>query len=558
MYDYSELVLTKESLPSLEKSIKTTSVARATGVVSIVTLASRVLGMVRDILIANYFGAGFATDAFFTAFKIPNLLRRLVAEGSLSTAFIPVISDELEKGTEAVSDALRKATGFCLILTIVLTGVGLLLCDEITLLFAIGWSGQPEKLQLASDLLRIMFPYVIIISLTALSAGTLNAMGHFAWAAAAPAILNIAFITAILFFSPSFAEPIFSLPLALIIGGILGLIPMALSLRSMGLSLWPKSPFGSTVVRRLLKLMLPAVISSSVYQIMVFLNSIFVTMLTEGAPSWLYFADRLFQFPLGVFSIAVATAVLPSLARHATKNDTKGFSKLLTETLGWVGFITIPASAGLILLSLPIVQVIYQSGVFTESDSQNTAIALIGFSIGLWPLSCLTVIIRAFLAKKNTTTPAVISVFSILLNIVLALSLMGSPIEPNANIGTRAVAAIQALLPAFSFGHVGLAMASSIASLVSLIALSMLIKKKIQVELGWGQLTESIVKTGLATAAMSAALWFVGPYLENISNPIAHLLVLILVGIATYFTTSLLLKSKEMHSSMQILRKQLS
>ncbi len=516
-------------------------VTRATGVVALFTLLSRLLGLLRDIATANYFGANVATDAFFVAFKVPNLLRRLVAEGSLATAFVPVFTDELRLGQKPAQQAVRAVTGFCLALTLLLSGLGIIYSTELTYVFALGWTDQPEKVALASSLLQVMFPYLVLVSLLALASGALNAIGVFASPAAAPAILNIAFISGIVLFNDSLEQPIYILAYALLVGGLLALLPQLWILRKRGFSMRPASPFGSAPVTRLLKLMLPAVISASVYQIMVLVNTTMATMLKDGTQTWLYFADRIFQFPLGVFSLAVATAVLPSFSHLASAGDSKRLSELLSSTLGWIAFITIPATVGLIVLSDPIVDLLYHRGKFTPNDSAMTALALQGYAIGLWSLSSHSILVRAFLSKKNTMLPAMISMLTIGLNVVLAIALMGPPLDADANIATRVLASLQSLLTIQDLSHVGLALAGSLASLISVAGLALLLGK-VELQLHWKIIFHSYWRSLLSAAVMIVPIKLIADMQYSSLTTIVSGIPL---GVLCFFFTSALLRSEE-------------
>ncbi|MCB0345512.1 MAG: murein biosynthesis integral membrane protein MurJ, partial [Bdellovibrionales bacterium] len=328
----------------------TSKVARATGVVSLMTLLSRILGLIRDMAIAGFFGAGRTTDAFFVAFKVPNLLRRLVAEGSLSTAFVPIFVEEREKSHEASREAVGAVTSFTICLTGFLTILGMIFAEEITLLFAPGFATEPEQVVLSSELLRLMFPYIVLVSALALAASILNSLGKFALPALAPALLNVVMIFAVFAVAPYLDEPVFALAWAVLGGGILALLPQLMLLKKLGLELHFRNPLKSDAVRRLLKLMLPSILSASFYQFMVFINTLLASMLVEKSVSWLFYADRLFQFPLGVFSLAVATAVLPELSRHAARKNYTALNYQLTVALRWMTVVTIPATVGLMVL----------------------------------------------------------------------------------------------------------------------------------------------------------------------------------------------------------------
>ncbi len=529
----------EKSATTERKKAKATGLAKASGVVAVMTLASRLLGMVRDMTIAFFFGAGFATDAFFVAFKIPNLLRRLVAEGSLATAFVPLFSEEIAKSHEDAVDALRRVATFTFVLTVALTVLGILFADPITALFAPGFITQAAKFELASTLLVIMFPYVILVSTLALASGVLNTLGEFAWPAAAPALLNICLILAILLFGNSFEPGILVLAYGVLFGGLIALIPQIIVLRKYGFSIRFSNPAGSPVVKRLCRLMLPSVISASVYQLMVFINTVLASLLREGSVSWLYYADRLFQFPLGVFSIAVGTALLPALSRAAANGEEKNFTENLERAFSWVSYITIPASAGLIVLATPLAQTIYFRGSFSQADLVHTATALCGFAVGLWSISCHAILVRCYLAKKNTLIPAIVACVSIAINLIMAICFMGSPLASDTSSAAQIITLCQSYLPVFEFGHIGLALSGSLASFFNFYVLLLLLPR-ISVALPLRRTLYDILLSILCSLCM---IFVIGrcPIFSEF-HIMFTLLFHVLIGMLTYLTTSILLR----------------
>jgi len=531
-------------------SKKQPSLARSTGIVSIVTLASRILGMLRDMTIAIFFGAGMVSDAFFLAFTIPNLLRRLVAEGSLSTAFVPVFTDSLESSDDSARKTIKEVTGFSLLITGVLTILGILGAGYLTDFFAPGFSNNESQRQLTIVLTQIMMPYVVIISLIALGAGALNTLGKFALPAAAPAILNIAMISGIFCFSQVFEQPVYGLAIAVPIGGILALIAQTVQLKKIGFPMKIASPFGSQAVKTIALLMIPSIFASSVYQIMVLVNRMLASMLGKGSISWYYFADRLVQFPLGVFSIALATAILPKLSKHASRGEDKEFEQQLLSGLNWVSFIILPASCGLIMLSEPLVKCIYAYGAFSGDDIPKTANALIAFSIGLWSISAHAVLVRGFLAKKNTSIPATISSISIVLNIFLAIAFMGKPISTPESSMAQAIAFIQDNTQLLSLGHIGLALAGSLASLVNFAILSLFLKK-LNCKLNWMKFISSSILSLLCTLVMAAALYSVS---STGFGAMLKILIGVPSGAAIYFLAAKLFGSKELNQTISFIK----
>jgi len=485
---------------------KHTSLMRSVYSVSALTLVSRILGLVRDRVMLSAFGTGLESDAFVVAFRIPNLLRRLVAEGSLAAAFVPVFTQRLREDPAQARKAFCAAASYTALLTTVITAVCMLYATEITEVFAPGFIAGSEKSILTTQLTQIMFPYVVLVSLLALSSGVLNSLGVFAIPAAAPALLNIATIVGVLTLKDSDSASIRIAAWSVLVGGMFALLPQLWKLSKLGFSLYPANPFGSEAVSQLLRLMLPSVVSASAYQLMIFVNTMLASMLAEGSSSYLFYADRVFQFPLGVFSLAIATAVLPQLSRHAADKNHTGMKESLIEALRWVTLINIPATAGLLLLGEPIVSVLFKTGATNEHGVHMIALALSAFSLGLWPISCQSVLIRAFIAKKKTTIPAIISVIAISANIVLAISLMGPPNAGTDQILGQCVAWLYATMPLGQLGHVGLALAGTIASVLSLV-MSYSLLSTVGIHLPLRPFLKPLASTILATLAMSAFIW---------------------------------------------------
>ena len=539
----------------LMKKVKKPSLARASGAVSAITMLSRVLGLVRDRVIATYFGAGMATDAFFVAFKIPNLLRRLVAEGSLATAFVPVFTDEKQRSEEDAKKALSSILGFSLTLTISLSIIGVIFSHELASFFSPGFSQNPAKSQLAGELTRLMFPYIILVSLLALSSSLLNVLGYFAIPASGPAILNIVMISSVLVSSYLDNTPVKTLAIAVLIGGALGLIPQWLLLKRAGYSLKPSNPFKSAAVKKLFGLMLPSILSASLYQIMIFINTVLASFLVEKSVSWLFFADRLVQFPLGVFSLAIATAVLPSFSKHASEKNFTSLTEQLNAALRWMTFITVPATFGLIALSEELISAIYEGGKFTALDTQQTAFALVAFSLGLWAVSCQSIIVRAFLSLKDTLTPAIVSSFTIGINIVLAICLMGPIVNPDRNgFMANSIENIQKLLPIIDYDHAGLALAGSLSSFFSLLVLVFFLRK-LSLKLAPRELLKTLSQSLIASSLMYLLINFLNAQFDS---GLISLVINVPIGILAFSLISLLIGSDEAKTCLEVAKKRLN
>jgi len=400
-------------------------IEKAASIIGFFTFLSRILGLVRDMVIAKVFGSGMVTDAFFVAFKIPNLLRRLFGEGSLTVAFIPVFSEYLSKDKK---DALRLANGFLSIISVLLATVaivGIILAPWIVRLQAYGFGTSSYQYRLAVLLTRITFPYVFFICLVAFFMGVLNSFKHFSAPAAAPIFLNLSIIGSAFLICPYLKTPVVGLAVGVLIGGFLQLclqLPWALKY---GIRIIPSlESIHHPGIRRIGTLMLPAIFGSAVYQLNQFVGTLLASFLPKGSISWLYYADRLVQFPLGVFAISLSTAALPSLSDHAASNDKALFKETFKKALNMTFFISIPAAVGLILLGEPIITILFERGAFTHTDTVNTNYALMFYSFGLWAFSGVRVLVSAFYAMQDTKTPVKIATVALLANFVLSVFLM--------------------------------------------------------------------------------------------------------------------------------------
>ena len=504
-----------------------TRVTKAAGVVGAATLLSRMFGFIRDVVIAWFFGAGLSADAFFVAFRIPNLLRRLFAEGSLSIAFIPVFTEYLTiKGREEAFKLARSAMWLLSMILAVVAVLGILLSPVIIKVVAPGFISSPEKFFLTVNLTRIMFPYIFFIGLVALCMGILNSLGHFAAPALAPVFLNIAMICSVFFISPYMSDPVTGLAIGVLIGGVLQLALQVPFLIKKGLYFWQKVKIFHPGLKKIGILMLPAVFGAAVYQINILVGTLLASLLPEGSISYLYYADRLVQFPLGIFAIATATAVLPSLSRQAAARDLEAVKATFAHAMKLVLFITIPSMVGLIILREPIVALLFKRGVFDSKAVQLTAYALLYYGIGLWAFSCVRIVVSTFYALQDTRTPVRMAVISIIANIVLGIILMGP------------------------LAHGGLALATSLASMLNLGLLVRALKMKLG-PLGLRNIAESACKSVLCAAIMGAVVMVVSIFMIPSADGSLHGLFFgvmgtIIIGFLFYGSFSFLIKSPEM------------
>ncbi len=493
------------------------NLVKALVTVSGMTLISRILGYARDTLIARAFGAGIATDAFFVAFRLPNLLRRLFAEGAFSQAFVPVLADMRAKegvdGSKLLVD--RTATLLALVLTLV-TIVGIIAAPAIIWLSAPGFASDPAKFDLTVAMLRVTFPYILFISLVAFAAGVLNTWGKFAIPAFTPSLLNVSFIVGALVGAPYFDPPAMVLAWAVFAGGALQLVFQVPALRRIGMLPRWRFDHRDPAVRRILTLMAPAALGVSVAQVSLLINTIFASFLETGSVSWLYYADRLMEFPTGLLGAALGTVLLPTLAKHYSEGREAEYSRLLDWGLRLAVLFAAPAAVALAVLSAPLVTTLFHYGAFSERDVWMTREALMAYSVGLLGLILVRVLAPGFYARQNIATPVRIAVFTLVATQLMNLVFVGA------------------------FRHAGLALAIGLgACMNAALLLTMLRRKGIFVpQPGW---LVFALKTAIALVAMGFALHFaMGPeksWLEaGLLARLLKLFGLVVMGAGVYFS----------------------
>ena len=393
---------------------------KSTAVVSAMTLVSRVLGFVRDMLVARLFGASMGTDAFFVAFKIPNLLRRLFAEGAFSQAFVPVLSEyKTQRDQEAVRELVERVTGTLALILFAVTAVGVIAAPVLVSVFAPGFIDEPEKHALAGEMLRLTFPYLLFISLTALAGGILNSYGRFAVPALTPVLLNLSLIGCAVWLAPRMEEPVTALAWGVFIAGAAQLAFQLPFLARLKLLPRPRWGWRDSGVRKILKLMGPAIFGSSVAQINLLFDTLIASLLVTGSVSWLYYSDRLMEFPLGLFGVALATVILPSLSRKHAGDDPAAFSATLDWALRWALLIALPAAVGLALLAGPMLTTLFQYDQFTAADVAMAQMSLIAYSLGLPGFILIKVLAPGFYARQDTKTPVRIGIRAMITNMGL-------------------------------------------------------------------------------------------------------------------------------------------
>lgn len=399
---------------------------KALATVSGMILLSRILGFVRDFVIARVFGAGMMTDAFFVAFKLPNLLRRLFAEGAFSQAFVPILGEYKNKSGD--SEAKHLIDRVATLLFLVLLGVTLLGMVGAPLLVYVsapGFADTPDKFALTVTLTRITFPYILFMSLVALAGGILNTWSRFAVPAFTPVLLNVAMIGMALFAVPHFSQPVMALGWAVFLGGALQLAFQLPSLRRIGMLPRFVPDWRDEGVRRILRLMAPAVVGVSVSQISLLINTIFASFLETGSVSWLYYADRLMEFPAGMLGAALGTILLPSLAKYHASDNTEEYSKLLDWGLRLTFLLAAPAALALAIIAVPLIATLFHHGAFTAHDVLMTRNALVAYSIGLLGMILVKVLAPGFYARQNIRTPVRIGILTLCTTQALNLALIG-------------------------------------------------------------------------------------------------------------------------------------
>lgn len=497
---------------------------RALATVSGMTLLSRILGFVRDFVIARAFGAGLATDAFFVAFKLPNLLRRMFAEGAFSQAFVPILGEYKNKRGEAETRRLVDHVASLLsIVVFVVTAIGIAAAPILVWVSAPGFAADAGKFELTVALTRVTFPYILFMALVALSGGILNTWSRFALPAFTPVLLNLAFIGMALLAAPYFDPPVMVLGWAVFIGGLLQLAIQIPALKKIAMlprpSLNWRAAWGDPGVRRILTLMGPALIGVSVSQISLLINTIFASFLASGSVSWLYYADRLMEFPSGMLGAALGTILLPSLSRyHASANHAE-YSKLLDWGLRLTLLLAAPAALALAILAVPLISTLFFHGAFSADDVFRTREALVAYAIGLTGLILVKVLAPGFYARQNVKTPLKIALISLLVTQLM-----------NA-----------AFVFGLNLGHAGLALSIGLAASLNAGMLYRGLRRLgiFHPQAGWGKF---VIKLSLAMLVMASCLW-VGMGAEtgwlqgNLLSRALHLAWLVPLGAASYFAT---------------------
>jgi putative peptidoglycan lipid II flippase len=430
---------------------------KSTAIVSSMTMISRVMGFARDMLFANIFGVNAATDAFFVAFRIPNFLRRLFMEGAFAQAFVPTLSDYNEKGSlEALQLFIDRTAGTLAVLLVLFTVIGVIAAPLLILLFAPGFLWEGDQYELAVQMLRITFPYLFFVTLVAFAGAILNARGKFAIPALTPVLLNICMIGAAIWLAPLMAEPIMALAWGVFGAGVMQLLFQIPALVRLGLLPRPRWGYRDPAVKRMLKQMLPAIFGVSVVQVNLLLGTLIASFLSSGSVSWLYYSDRLVEFPLGILGVALATVILPKLSENHAADDTLAFSKALDWGLKLVLLIGLPATLGLTLLAEPLLSTLFQYNEFGSEDVRMAGKSLMAYALGLLAFMLIKILVPGFTSRQDTQTPMRFGMYAIAANIAFSILL------------------------AFPLAHAGIALATTLSAyLNALLLLARLVKARV-------------------------------------------------------------------------------
>lgn len=488
---------------------------RFAATVGLFTMGSRVLGFLRDILIARYLGASSAGDAFFVAFKLPNLFRRLFAEGAFNLAFVPLFSGILKgEGRDAAKAFAADALAVLMVLLLLMVVAAQVFMPWLMYAIAPGFADDPDKFDLTVHLTRLTFPYLLFISLVSLMGGLLNSLDRFAAAAATPILLNICLIAAMLGFAHVMATPAHALAWGVAVAGAIQFVWLAWNCHRAGILPGLPRPRLTPGVRRLLVLILPAALGAGVAQINLVVDMIIASLLPSGSVSYLYYADRVVQLPLGVIGVAVGTALLPTLSRQVRDGDGGQARDSQNRALEYALLLTVPAAAALIVVAAPIITVLFERGAFDAADSAATAAALGAYAVGLPAFVLIKVLAPGYFARQDTRTPLKIAVVCLITNVVLNLILMGPML------------------------HVGIALASSLSSWLNagLLAAGLYRRGHLAPD---RRLRRRVPRMVLAAAAMALALWgaatLLAPWLAGgLALKIVALLALVALGLCVF------------------------
>ncbi len=514
-------------------------IARAAGAMSVATFMSRILGYVKDMILARYFGATGLSDIFFVAFRIPNLLRELFAEGSMSSAFIPVLTEyNTKEGFEEAKKLTRITFTFLTLIVGFICLIGIIITPQIVAIIAPGFLKDPSKFQQTVLLTRIMFPFLLFISLASVTMGALNTKRVFFVPALASAMLNITIIAVIVIFVSYLREPIVVVALGVTLGGLVQFLFQLPSFFRSGYDLRPDFSFRHPGLKKISILIMPATMGMAVAQINIFISTILASYLPHGSITYLYYSMRLIQFPVGIFGVAMGMAVLPMLSEHAAKGALDNMRDDISFSLRLLFFITVPSMAGLIALREPIVNLLFQRGIFDYNATRGTSEALLFYSIGIWAIVGVRVMTASFYSLHDTKTPVKIAVIAMTANVIFSIILMRF------------------------LNHSGLAFANSIASIINLSLLSFVLRKRLG-RIDGRRITRSLLKSSIAATVMaisgsiiiSSDIWKLSGMVGIKSIYLAGTITTCLL---IYTLLSLILRSEELSYVYRVVRSRLN
>ncbi|NYS60482.1 murein biosynthesis integral membrane protein MurJ [Vreelandella salicampi] len=502
-------------------------------IVSAMTMISRVLGLARDVVIAALLGAGNGADAFFVAFKIPNFLRRLFAEGAFNQAFVPVLSEYSTSRTrQEIRELLNATAGSLTAVLALITALAMLGAPWLVWVFAPGFGRDPEKLALTADMLQLTFPYLLLISLTAFSGSVLNTWDRFAVPAFTPVLLNLSLIGAALLLMPLFDEPAMALAWGVLIAGVAQLAFQVPFLLRLGLLPTPWPHFAHEGVKRILKLMAPALFGVSVSQINLLLDTVLASLLAAGSVSWLYYSDRLVELPLGVFGVAIGTVILPALSKRHAEQSNAHFAAMLDWAIRVVLLLGLPAALALAVLAEPLLITLFHYGAMTDHDIQMAAMSLRAYAFGLLAFMLIKVLAPGFFARQDTATPVKVGIVAMVANMVFNLLLI------------------------WPLAHAGLALATALSAFMNAGLLGYLLRKQgvLVFQPGWGRFAWQLIG---GSVVMSVGLYVLAPdwqaWLEfDLWQRVSWVAALVVLGAGVYFAWlaafGLRLRHLKMHS----------
>lgn len=480
------------------------------------TMFSRVLGFARDAIVARVFGAGLATDAFFVAFKLPNLLRRIFAEGAFSQAFVPILAEyKSQRGEEATRTFIAYVSGLLTLVLAAVTLLGMLAAPWVIYITAPGFVDSPDKFALTSALLRITFPYILLISLASLVGAILNTWNRFSIPAFAPTLLNVSMIGFALFAAPYFHPPVLALAWAVVVGGVLQLGYQLPHLRKIGMLVLPRLKLGDAGVWRVLRQMGPAILGVSVSQISLIINTLFASFLVSGSVSWMYYADRLMEFPSGVLGVALGTILLPSLAKSFSSGNHDEYSRLLDWGLRLCFLLALPSAIALGILAKPLTVSLFQYGKFTAFDAAMTQHALVAYSVGLIGLIVVKVLAPGFYSRQDIKTPVKIAITTLIMTQLMNLAFIG-PLK-----------------------HAGLALSIGLAACLNAALLYWQLRKQqiFHPQPGWTLfLTKLVVAVMVMSAVLIGLMWLLPAWDQgNMLQRLLRLATVVAAGVVAYF-----------------------